>query len=122
MTYRAPLTDFKKKLESYNMPDNEKKNALAGFQDARVTFSQKSETMFNLLGKKEKAEFDFLSFMAGAFSEYKLNNRKISFQNPVIGQRYDELAKNVEETAEEIAAFREEWGNDLNANIQKLSR
>jgi hypothetical protein len=113
---------FQKKLESYNMPDNEEKNALAGFQDARATFSQKSETMFNLLGKKEKAEFDFLSFMAGAFNEYKLNNRKISFQNPVIGQRYGELAKNVEDTAEEIAAFRKEWGNDLNANIQKLSR
>jgi hypothetical protein len=116
------LDPFPQKLASYNMPDGLKKNAVAGFEDARLTVSHRYETMFNLLGKKEKTELDFLYFMNGAFNEYDLKDGKISFRSPMTRQRYRELTKSITDTAEEIAAFRKEWRDDVNANIQKLSR
>jgi hypothetical protein len=113
---------FRQKLASYNVPDAQKKNAVAGFEDARAYFSQKSETMFNLLGKKEKTELDFLRFMDGTFNEYELKDGKISFHNAMARQTYQGLTKSIDDTAKEIGAFRKEQLDGVNANIQKLSR
>jgi hypothetical protein len=75
------------------------------WEDIRPKLSHQYETLFNLLGKKEKTEFDFLSFMAGTSNEYKLKDGKISFNNAAAGQRYGELTKDIDDTAKKIAAF-----------------
>ncbi len=106
-------------MASYNIPDEQKKNALAGLEDTRTSFSRQSETMFNVLGKKEKNELDFLYFMAGSFNEYELKDGKLFFHNAMARQRYIELAKSIEDTARETAAARKEWLNNVNTNIQK---
>jgi hypothetical protein len=116
------LDAFPQKLASYNMPDGLKKNAVADFENARLNITPRYETMFNLLGKKEKTELDFLYFMTGAFHEYDLKDGRISFRGAMTGQRYRELTKSITDTAEEIAAFRKEWLDDVNANIKKLSQ
>jgi len=113
---------FRQKLASYNIPDEQKKNAVTGFEDARLNFSHRSETTFNLLGKKEKTELDFLYFMASAYNEYELQDGKLFFRSPTAGQRYRELAKSVENTAKGVEAVRKEWLNNVNTNIQKLSQ
>jgi hypothetical protein len=113
---------FRQKLASYNVPDAQKKNAVAAFEDARSYFSRNSEIMFNLLGKKERTELDFLHFMNGIFNEYELKDGKISFHNAMARQTYQGLTKSIDDTAKEIAAFRKERLDGVNANIQKLSR
>jgi hypothetical protein len=114
---------FRQKVASYNGPYEQKKNAMASLEDLRPEFSRKYETMFNLLGKKEKTELDFLYFMAGSFNEYELKkDGKLFFHNATARQRYIELAKSIEDTAKETEAFRKETLDDANANMQKLSR
>ena len=100
----------------------QKKDMMSALDDIRPKFSNQYETMFNLLGKKEKTELDFLYFMNGAFNEYDLKDGKISFRNAMTRQRYRELTKSITDTAEETAAFRKEWLDSLNTNIQKLSQ
>jgi uncharacterized protein YoxC len=112
----------RQKLASYNIPDDQKKNAMAALGDVRPNFSRQSEQMFNLLEKNEKAELDFLYFMEGAFNEYELKDGKIFFHSAVARQRYHELAKSVDDTAKGVAAFRKEQLEKANSNIQKLSQ
>jgi hypothetical protein len=125
--YRNDLPRFinacREKFASYGVSDEkEKKNMLAGFDHARSNLSHQCETLFNLLGNKEKAEFDFLSFMAGTFNEYKLKDGKISFSGATAKQRYRELTNDIEDTAREVAAFRKELLDNANASLQKLSQ
>jgi hypothetical protein len=113
---------WRQKLASYNLPNEQKKYAMNAFENVRPKFSHQYETLFNLLGNKEKAQFDFLSFMAGAFNEYKLNDGKISFNNATVRQRYHELTNDIEDTAKETAAFRKESLDNANVDLQKLSQ
>jgi hypothetical protein len=113
---------FRQKAATYNIPDKQKQDIMRGFEAARPTFSHQSETMCNLLEKKERTELDFLNFMASAYNEYELKDGKIFFHSATVRQRYPELAKSVEDTAKDIAAFRKEQLEKANSNIQKLSQ
>jgi hypothetical protein len=125
-TYRSNLPRtidaWRQKLASYNLPGEQKSGLVNGFENGRPKFSHQYETLFNLLGNKEKAQFDFLSFMAGAFNEYKLNDGKIFFNNATVRQRYRELTKEIEDTIKETAAFRKESLENASVNLQKLSQ
>src|SRR6266404_8043907 len=106
-------TDFPRTIDAFRqrlassteLTNEQKKGAIAGLEASRQKVSQQYETMFNLLGNKEKAEYDFLSFMGGAFNEYQLRDRKISFNSTIVRERYHELAKEIEDTTKQTAAF-----------------
>lgn len=113
---------FRQRIASYNIPDEQKQNAMAAFENLRPDFSHRSEKIFNLLGNKEKTEFGLLYFMANSFNEYELKNGKLSFHSGMTRQRYVELVKTIDDTAKDIATARKEWLGDLHTNLQKLNQ
>jgi hypothetical protein len=112
----------RQKAVSYNISDEQKQALMRALEEFRPNFSHQSETMFNLREKKEKTEVDFLYFMAGAYNEYELKGGKLLFRSAEARQKYNQLAKTIENTAKDYEAFRKEQLQKANSNIQKLSQ
>ena len=117
---RAIFDAISKKVDSYNRPD--KQEIIRAIEGARPTFVHQSETMCNLLAKKQTAEQAYLSFMAS--KDYQFKDGKVFFRTQTAAQseQYRALMQRIEDSTNEMEAFRQQWLSEVKKKAEKFGQ
>jgi hypothetical protein len=107
--YRGGLAvivqECKSKVGMAGLKEDEKRDLLRGLDGSLQDQAPIYNSVLDALAKKERAEREFLGFMAGAFEDYKLKDGKILFGANANVAKYKQLAKGVTDAANELEAF-----------------
>jgi hypothetical protein len=120
------LEAMKQKLMLANISESARRSVLQGIEtfieDNRAQIKEK----FGLLVKTEQTEFDFLTFMAGAYKDYKYKDGMVFFLSPTNSQKYEELTKRIQETMKEADVFQKQCleaaKTKLQNNLEQLRK
>lgn len=116
------IDTFLQNVTIRNVSTEQQRQMRQGLEEGIKSQSLSVATMFNLRDKQEKAELDFLYFMASIFGEYELKDGKLFFRNAASRQKYNELAKSVTNTTKELEAFRKAMLETQARKLQQLNQ
>lgn len=89
----------------------------SGLEGAVPAFSNQFKRLFDLLGKKAKAELDLYEFL----SRQDFNAGKVSFHTPRDRQKYQELVAVAEDSRKNLETYREQVLARANESIKGLT-
>ena len=91
---------------------------------AVTTNVSRYDEMFSLRLRRERTDFDFLSFMRSVFGDYQFIEKKLLFKTPTNLHKYKQLAAGIEDAIKAGEAFQQRQFDAVEAaktQLQKLS-
>ena len=110
------IENYQGKCALLNISELYKTNFLNGAKK----ISPQYKLMFASWVKMQKSEQEFLQFLNDNFEDYESKDRTISFASTANRQKYNELAKNVQDVSAEVDGFQKRGMAAVEAGKAKL--
>lgn len=122
--YRGGLTSIaeecKSKFSTSGLRDDQRREILQGFDICLKGLEPKYASVLDARAKKDRADEEFLSFLSGAFKDYRLKDGKIMFANAKNIAKYEELANQVTDACAELDALLQRFMSEAEAGKAKI--
>ncbi len=116
------IQSWRAKYSSLQASDAVKRGALEGFENTLSVQVPLYQKMFALRLQMKITESNLLKFMQAQFGDYEVTDKSISFKTPSNVQKYNELAKGIQNAEEDLRAYEKRQFEEVEAAKAKLHK
>jgi hypothetical protein len=114
------VAECKSKLGVPGLNEDQRREILQGVDNSLKSLEPKYNSVLDARAKKDRADEQLLSFLWGAFKDYRLKDGKILFPSDKNLAKYKELAKQVTDASDELHALVKRFMGEAEAGKSRI--